>query len=104
MLKHHLVEAWQFSEHVEREYAERVAFDRLADPDIHAVLLSAGQDWVRAQVVSGLPQVGALLYVGRLGLFEITRRDEWASIAGQRARVLIMLRAVGSPADAAPSP
>jgi hypothetical protein len=90
--RHKLVEAWQFPARSDPALAERVALDRLEDPDVHLIVLSAGAGWIRGQVVSGVPRVGALLYVGGRGLFEVVRRDEWASAGGNGSRLLVTIR------------
>jgi hypothetical protein len=101
MRSREVIEAWQLSHAVDREVAERVV-ERLGDPDTHVVLRSAGTGWMRVELVSGdTPAVGSLLYVNRLGLFEVTRIDQWRRADGERSRVLVMLGTLPSADDAA---
>lgn len=98
MLKRELVEGWQFDAHVDREVAERIALERLDDPDLHVVVLSAGPGWVRALVISGTPRIGSLVHLRGRGLFEVARCDGHVDARGE-ARVVAMLTTLPSMTD-----
>jgi hypothetical protein len=69
--------------------AARVALDRLIEPDMDAVMVSARADHVTVQIVRGkLEHPRSILYVEQRGTFEIIRTELWPG-----ARALLVLRA-----------
>jgi hypothetical protein len=90
---HTILEAWQVGQEVPLSIAEYLAYERVGDPDTHLIAVGSASGRITAQLVSGAPPLGARLYVGGRGLFEVEQRHHWPA-PNKTQRVMLTLTKV----------
>jgi hypothetical protein len=90
------VNVWEFERDDDLGAVTRRAMDGPTPPDFTVDLVTSTGDTITVRVVSGVPvrDPELLVYVERRGAYELVRREDWRpSGDGERARVLLTLRA-----------
>ena len=83
--------AWEFPRGLDLAVVREVAEEGAEPPDFQAHVLSRADDTIQVLLVDGVAAYAdVIVYVERLGAFEVVRREVWAG--DPNPRVLLTLR------------